>query len=104
MVLTTMKTSFPKAVPKEIIYGDMKNLDKKALKRDLRENLKQADSTNYILFEEIFENVLDKAPKKKKMQGSNHKGLNHTSQKQCESHYETVRVSNKISHSTYRGK
>ena len=31
MVLTSMKTTFPKAVPKEITYRDMKNLDKKPL-------------------------------------------------------------------------
>ena len=74
MVLTSMKTTFPKAVPKEIVYRDMKNFDKKAFKRDLKENLKKADSTNYALFEEIFENVLDKhAPKKKKLQRANHK-------------------------------
>ena len=74
MVLTSMKTTFPKAVPKEIVYRDMKNFDKKAFKRDLKENLKKADSTNYALFEEIFENVLDKhAPKKKKIQRANHK-------------------------------
>ena len=42
MVLTSMKTTFPIAVPKEIIYKDMKNLNKKAFKRDLKENLKQA--------------------------------------------------------------
>ena len=74
MVLTSMKTTFPKAVPKEIVYRDTKNFDKKAFKRDLKENLKKADSTNYALFEEIFENVLDKhAPKKKKLQRANHK-------------------------------
>ena len=74
MVLTSMKTTFPKAVPKEIVYRDTKNFDKKAFKRDLKENLKKADSTNYALFEEIFENVLDKhAPKKKKIQRANHK-------------------------------
>ena len=74
MVLTSMKTTFPKAVPKEFIYRDMKNFDKNAFKRDLKEKLKQTDSTNYALFEEIFENILDKhAPKKKKMQRANHK-------------------------------
>ena len=59
---------------KGIIYRDMKNLDKGALKGDLNENLKQANSTNYLVFEEIFANVIDKhAPKKKKIQRANHK-------------------------------
>ena len=36
IVLTSMKTNFQKAVPKEFIYRDMKNLDKNAFKRDLK--------------------------------------------------------------------
>ena len=36
MVLTSMKTTFSKAVPKETIYRDIKNLDRKAFKRDLK--------------------------------------------------------------------
>ena len=55
MVLTIMKENFPKAVPKEIIYRDMKNLDKEAFKRDLKEKLKHTDSTNFAPFQEIFE-------------------------------------------------
>ena len=50
MVLTSMETTFPKAVPKEIIYRDMKSLDKNAFKRDLKEKLKQTELTNYALF------------------------------------------------------
>ena len=74
MVLTSMKTTFPKAVRKEIIYRDMKNFDENAFKRDLKEELKKPSLTNYALFEEIFENVLERhAPKKKKMQRANHK-------------------------------
>ena len=37
---------------------------------DLKEKSKQTDSINYALFEEIFENVLDKcAPQKTKCKG-----------------------------------
>ena len=103
MVLTSIKTTFPKAVPKELIYRDMKNLDKNVFKRDLKKKkLKQTDSTNHALFEEIFANVLDKhAPKKKKMQRAN-KTIRYKSN--AKSHHEKVRVSNKISHPTNRGK
>ena len=38
MILTTMKTTFPKAAPKTITYRDMKKLDKTAFKFDLKEN------------------------------------------------------------------
>ena len=55
MVLTSMGTTFPNAVPKEIIYRDIKSLDKNAFKCDLKEKFKQTNSTTYALFEEIFE-------------------------------------------------
>ena len=42
-VLTSMKATFPKAVPKEIFYRDMKIFDKNAFKHDLKEKLKQTD-------------------------------------------------------------
>ena len=72
--MTSIKTTFPTAALREIIYRDMKDHDKNAFKRDLKEKLKKTNTTNYALFEEIFENVLDRhAPKKKKMQRANHK-------------------------------
>ena len=52
------------------LFIDVKTFDKKC---DLKENLKQANSTNYALFEKIYENFIQKhAPKKKKMQRANH--------------------------------
>ena len=52
----------------------MKQFDKWAFKRDLKESLKKVDVSNYDSFEDIFENVLDKhAPKKKKAQRANSK-------------------------------
>ena len=68
MVLTSIKTTFPKVVPKTMIYRDMKRLDKIAFECDLRNRLREADLSKYEPFEEIFENGLDKyAPKKKKL-------------------------------------
>ena len=68
-----MKSTYPKAVPKAIIYRDKKNLDKNDFKRDLKKKLKQTDSTNYALFEEISENFwTDMLPRKNKMQRANH--------------------------------
>ena len=58
---------------------------------DLKDKLKQTDSINYALFEEIFENVLDKcAPPKDKMQRVNHKPYVYKSN--AESHHEMVRM------------
>ena len=74
MILTTMKTTFPKAAIKTITYRDMKKLDKTAFKFDLKEKLQQVDTANYESFEEIFENVLDThAPKKTKVLRANDK-------------------------------
>jgi len=74
MILTTMKTTFPKAATKTITYRDMKKFDKTAFKFDLKEKLQQVDTTNYDSFEEIFENVLDiHAPKKAKVSRANNK-------------------------------
>ena len=98
-----MKTTFPTAALREIIYRDMKDHDKNAFKRDLKEKLKKTNTTNYALFEEIFENILDRhAPKKKKKQRVNHKP--YVTKSNAESHYEIVRVINKTSYSVYRGK
>ena len=51
----------------------MKNFDKNAFKRDLKEKFKQTEYTNCALFEEKFNNVLDRHAPKKKMQKENHK-------------------------------
>ena len=74
MVLTSMKTTFPKVAPKTMIYRDMKKFDKSAFKCDLRNRLKEPDLSKFEHFEEIFENVLDKhAPKKTKIIRANNK-------------------------------
>ena len=49
-VVTSMKKIFSKADLKEIIYRNMKNLDKNAFKCDLKEKLKQTDSTQIMYF------------------------------------------------------
>ena len=43
-----------------MIYRDMKQFDKVALKCDLKESLIKVNVLNYDSFEEIFKNALDK--------------------------------------------
>ena len=58
MVLTSMKTTFPKAVPKEIIYRD-----KKAFKRELKENLTRKSIT--WTFSADYVNIFSQSMNKK---------------------------------------
>ena len=68
MVLASMKTNFEKSAPKTLIYSDIRQFNKVAFKRDLKEKgLKKLMYQNYDSFEEFFENVLNQhAPKKKR--------------------------------------
>ena len=71
MILTILKTTFPKAKRKEIIYRNYKNFDFKIFKNDLRKNIESVD--NYEVFETEFLNVLNNhAPQKKKVIRANH--------------------------------
>ena len=51
MVLTSMKTTFPKVAPKTMIYRDIKKLDKIFFKCDLNNRSKEADISKYEHFE-----------------------------------------------------
>ena len=73
MVVTVMKTTFPKAQPKITYYRDYKNFDSYSFRAELREELKKTDQ-GYLHFEVTFLRVLDKhASMKKKILRANDK-------------------------------
>ena len=73
MVITSMKTTFPKCPPKVKTYRDMKSFDKASFKEDLKAKLQNIEKT-YLNFETTFKSVLDKhAPEKKKTLRANSK-------------------------------
>ena len=72
MVVTVMKTAFPKAKPKVIQYRDYKNFVLGNFREELRSKIQNVD--NYSTFEDIFLDVLSKhAPIKKKILRANDK-------------------------------
>ena len=76
MVVTVMKTTFPKAKPKIIQYRDNKNFVEEDFRFELRTRLRNETVNNYSKFEEVFLEVLNKhAPPKKKVLRANHKPL-----------------------------
>ena len=75
MVITAMKTIFPKAKPKEVTYRNYAHFDNNIFRNDLVKTLKisHIDNGNYKSFETIFLTVLEKhAPLKKKFIRGNH--------------------------------
>ena len=74
MVVTVMKTTFPKAKPKIIYYRDYKHFDLYKFRSDLREKLNQVAEKDYFHFELTFLRVLEEhAPMKKKVLRANDK-------------------------------
>ena len=70
MVLTSMKTTFPKAAPKVMTYRD--RLDRPSFKTDFKNSLKHVDLSNFQSFEDIFKKVLDRhVPEKEKVLRAN---------------------------------
>ena len=68
MVVTVLKTTFPKQGPTVINYRNYKKYDENVFKSDLRQELQKIDPSdlNYSLFETAFDRVLDQhAPIKK---------------------------------------
>ena len=66
MVVTVMKTTFPKVQPKIVYYTDYKNFDLYAFRTDLRTQLSKINEKDYYHFEITFLEVLEKhAPMKK---------------------------------------
>ena len=71
MILTILKSTFPKAKPKQIVYRKFKNADLKYFKNEIRTKMQSIDK--YEKFEETFLKVLNKhAPLKKKFIRANH--------------------------------
>ena len=74
MVVTVMKTTFPKAEPQILCYRDYKNFDLYNFRTDLREQLSRVPEKDYIHFEITFLKVLEQhAPMKKKVLRANNK-------------------------------
>ena len=76
MVVTVLKTTFPKQGPTVISYRNYKKYDENVFKNDLREELQKIELSdlNYSSFENAFDRVLDKdAPIKKKYVRANDK-------------------------------
>ena len=71
MILTVLKTTFPKAKGKEIISRNCKNFDLNIFKNDLRKHIESVG--NHEVFETEFLNALNNhAPQKKKVIRANH--------------------------------
>ena len=74
MVVTVMKTTFPKAKPQILYYRDYKNFDIYNFRTDLRNQLSKIPEKNYLQFEVTFLKVLkEHAPMKKKVLRANNK-------------------------------
>ena len=74
MVVTVMKTTFPKAQPKVVYYRDYKNFDLYSFRTDLRGQLSKIVDKDYFHFELTFLRVLEiHAPMKKKVLRANDK-------------------------------
>ena len=74
MVVTVLKTTFPKAKPKIIYYRDYKKFNLQEFRKELRNELKKTVVLGYAHFEHIFLEVLEKhAPMKQKVVRANDK-------------------------------
>ena len=74
MVITVMKTTFPKVKPKIIQYRDYKNFILENFRMELRNELRNEEIVDYTKFEDIFLDMLNKfAPLKKKVLRANDK-------------------------------
>ena len=76
MVVTVLKTTFPKQGPTVINYRNYKKYNENVFKNDLQQELQRIDPSdlNYSSFETAFDKVLDKhAPIKKKYVRANDK-------------------------------
>ena len=77
MVVTVMKTTFPKAQPKIVYYRDYKNFDLYAFRTDLRTQLSEINEKDYYQFELTFPKVLEEhAPMKMKVLRANDEPYN----------------------------
>ena len=74
MIITVLKTTFPKAKPKVVLYRDYSKFVENHFRIDLKEKLREIREINYSSFENIFLSVLNKhTPYKKKVVRANQK-------------------------------
>ena len=74
MIVTVMKTTFPKVKPEVMIYRDYKKFCEGHFRNELKTELSKEKVDDYETFENIFLQVLNKhAPPKKKILRANHK-------------------------------
>ena len=60
MVITVMKTTFPKADPRTITYRDYSKYCSEEFGRDLQRNLNLIEKGNYQPFDDVFMNNYSK--------------------------------------------
>ena len=74
MVVTVLKTTFPKATPRVITYRDLSSYCPKDFAKDLKRNIDIIDEGEYQPFEDVFVNTLQtRHPLKQKTVRANHK-------------------------------
>ena len=74
MIVTVMKTTYPKADPKIKHYRNFSKYNKKYFELELVRNLENKQSDTYDSFQNVFLNILDShAPQKKKVIRANQK-------------------------------
>ena len=73
MILTVLKTTFPKVKPKEILYRNYNFFDKITFESEVKNKFTNNNSLDQVSFEQIFMDTLDKhASLKKKIVRANH--------------------------------
>ena len=73
MVVTVLRKTFQRAQPKVVSYRDCKNFDNELFKYSLQNALNEINKLDYIKFEEVFLETLNKhAPVKQKTIKDNH--------------------------------
>ena len=66
MVVTVLKTTFPKANPKVISYRDLSHYSEEEFGLDLKRNLETVNELDYDKFDDILKNTFNyHAPEKK---------------------------------------
>ena len=74
MIVTVLKTTFPKAKPNVVTYRDFSNYRKEDFENELKINLESEGQKNYESFENVFLNTFNSyAPLKKKVIRANQK-------------------------------
>ena len=74
MIVTVLKTTFPKVKPKTLVYRDYSKFIQQDFRAELRAKIQVSNVGSYVSFEDIFLMVLNKhAPLKKKKIRANHK-------------------------------